>query len=123
MNNVRSRYTAHLRTRILLCICCVLAASISAALPAAGQSALQQNVYLPLIAGDIVLPQPSPTPGPSPTPQPTPPATVFGMVMSSITPDRGFDSLRAAGVTWIRSNNNLLWRDVEPIEAGGYQWN
>ncbi len=45
------------------------------------------------------------------------------MVMSSITPDRGFDSLQAAGVTWIRSDNNLLWRDIEPIEGGGYQWN
>ncbi len=45
------------------------------------------------------------------------------MGMTSITPDRGFESLHAAGVTWIRSNNNLLWRDVEPIEGGGYQWN
>jgi hypothetical protein len=45
------------------------------------------------------------------------------MVMSSITPDRGFDGLRAAGVTWIRSNNTLLWRNVEPVEGGGYLWN
>jgi hypothetical protein len=45
------------------------------------------------------------------------------MVMSSIAPERGFDSLRAAGVTWIRSNNSLMWRDVEPVEGGGYQWN
>jgi hypothetical protein len=45
------------------------------------------------------------------------------MVMNSIAPERGFDSLRAAGVTWIRSNNTLLWRDVEPVEGGGYQWN
>jgi hypothetical protein len=43
--------------------------------------------------------------------------------MSSIAPERGFDSLLAAGVTWIRSNNTLLWRDVEPIEGAGYQWN
>jgi hypothetical protein len=45
------------------------------------------------------------------------------MVMSSISPNRGFDGLRAAGVTWIRSNNTLLWRDIEPVEGGGYQWN
>jgi hypothetical protein len=45
------------------------------------------------------------------------------MGMTSITPDRGFESLHAAGVTWIRSNNNLLWRDVEPVEGGGYEWN
>jgi len=45
------------------------------------------------------------------------------MAMSAISPNRGFDSLRAAGVTWIRSDNTLLWRDVEPVEGGGYQWN
>ena len=45
------------------------------------------------------------------------------MVMSGISPNRGFDSLRAAGVTWIRSDNTLRWRDVEPVEGGGYQWN
>jgi len=45
------------------------------------------------------------------------------MVMNDITPERGFDSLLAAGVTWIRSNNGLLWRDVEPVEGAAYQWN
>jgi hypothetical protein len=43
-------------------------------------------------------------------------------VMTSITPDRGLESAIAAGATWIRSNNNLLWRDVEPIEDAGYHW-
>jgi hypothetical protein len=45
------------------------------------------------------------------------------MVMSNIVPERGFNSLLAAGVTWVRSNNSLLWRDVEPVEGGAYQWN
>jgi hypothetical protein len=63
-----------------------------------------------------------PTPGPSPTPQPEPPVSFFGVVMTSIAPERGLDSAVAAGATWIRSNNNILWRDVEPIEGAGYHW-
>src|SRR5215207_9860315 len=131
MKKARSSYTNRLRTRLLLCIWCALGAAILAALPVASQSALQPTTYLPLIAADAPPPPPtptptiipSPTPGPSPTPQPLPTASVFGMVMTSIAPDRGFESLRAAGVSWIRSNNTLLWREVEPVEGGGYQWN
>jgi hypothetical protein len=141
MNKARSQYTIRLRMCMLLLIGCALAAGIWAAPPAASQSGLDLNTYLPLIVADVAQPTPtpthpivpSPTPGPSPTPWPSPtpgpsptpvlPASVFGMVMSSISPERGFDSLRAAGVTWIRSNNTLLWRDVEPVEGDGYQWN
>ena len=61
MKKARSSYTDRLRTRLLLCIWCALAAAILAALPVASQSALQPNSYLPLIVADVA-PPPSPTP-------------------------------------------------------------
>jgi hypothetical protein len=47
--------------------------------------------------------------------------TIFGLVTTSLTPERGLDGLVAAGTSWARATN-LLWRDVEPIEGGEYQW-
>src|SRR4051812_26088558 len=110
MHQARGIYTDHLRTRILLCIWCALAAVVPAEQPVASQSSVQPSSYLPLVVPDVAPPQQSPTPtssatpqptsaasatpqptaGPSPTPQPAPPTTVFGMVMSSIAPERGF---------------------------------
>ena len=120
------------RRALLLAIWMVLTAILPAAIVFASQAVPQHLTYLPLIMAVAAPPQltpspqpppPQPTPGPSPTPTPDQPASVFGVVMSSITPERGVDGAVTAGVRWIRSDNNLLWRDVEPIEGAGYQWN
>ncbi|HNP70660.1 MAG TPA: hypothetical protein PLO33_06090 [Kouleothrix sp.] len=78
---------------------------------ATGQNHTANPIYMPL----VTFAQGSQLPGFPPS--------VFGMVLSSFTPERGFDDALAAGASWLRSDNNLLWRDVEPIEGGGYNWN
>jgi hypothetical protein len=47
--------------------------------------------------------------------------TIFGLGTTSLTPERGLDDIVALGTTWVRSGS-LLWRDVEPVEGGGYHW-
>jgi hypothetical protein len=47
--------------------------------------------------------------------------TIFGLDTTSLTPERGLDDIAALGTTWVRGRN-LRWRDVEPIEGGGYRW-
>jgi hypothetical protein len=47
--------------------------------------------------------------------------TIFGLNTSSLMPERGLEDIVALGTTWARSGN-FLWRDVEPIEGGGYRW-
>ncbi len=47
--------------------------------------------------------------------------TIFGLNATSLTPERGLDGLVASGTSWVRAIN-LLWRDVEPVEGGGYHW-
>jgi hypothetical protein len=46
---------------------------------------------------------------------------IFGLDTSSLTPERGLDGLLSLRTSWVRANN-LLWRDVEPVEGGGYRW-
>ncbi len=48
--------------------------------------------------------------------------TIFGIEMKGVTPARGLDGVVATSTTWIR-RNGLLWKDVEPVEDGGYKWN
>src|SRR5262245_49620620 len=114
------------RIAIVLGIWLVLALLVPAAIALASQSTPRPAVYLPLILSIPSEPPPAPSPPPSPSPvpspQPAPAASAFGVVMTSIMPERGFDGALEAGVAWIRSNENLLWRDVEPVEGGGYQW-
>jgi hypothetical protein len=47
--------------------------------------------------------------------------TIFGMNTTNLTPERGVDGLLASGTSWVRASN-LFWRDVEPVEGGGYHW-
>ena len=47
--------------------------------------------------------------------------TIFGLDATSLTPERGLDGLLASATSWVRANN-LLWRDVEPVEGGEYHW-
>jgi len=47
--------------------------------------------------------------------------TIFGLNATNLTPERGLDGLVASGASWVRASN-LLWRDVEPVEGGGYHW-
>jgi hypothetical protein len=47
--------------------------------------------------------------------------TIFGLDATSLTPQRGLDGLVASGASWVRASN-LFWRDVEPVEGGGYHW-
>jgi hypothetical protein len=103
--------TCSSRTIALLILWILLAVVFPAAVPAASQSEAKSTIYLPLVLSA------------DPAAQPTPSSTVFGMVMGSISPERGLDDVIAAGATWIRSDNNLLWREVEPVEGGDYQWN
>src|SRR5262245_50699260 len=70
--------------------------------PAIAQPMLSHTIYLPNIVYR--------------------PATVFGFGMSNVTPERGLGSIATGETTWLRGNNNLLWRDVEPVEGGGYNW-
>ena len=99
------------RAILLLTALLVVAATLLQASPAAGQAQRNPVIYLPMVAAN-----------PSPLP-PGVPASVFGMVLSSLSPARGLDDVVGAGAAWLRSNNNMLWRDVEPIEGGGYNWN
>src|SRR5689334_5501248 len=47
--------------------------------------------------------------------------SLFGLDTTSLSPERGMDGLIASGASWVRASN-LLWRDVEPVEGGGYHW-
>jgi hypothetical protein len=47
--------------------------------------------------------------------------TIFGLDATSLTPERGLDGLVASRTSWVRASN-LFWRDVEPVEGGGYHW-
>jgi hypothetical protein len=95
--------------RVLLGLWIVLALGLPAAIVYGRQSTVETAIYLPIIQSAAAQPAPLPS-------------SVFGMVMTTIAPQRGLDSAAAAGVRWIRSNNNLLWRDVEPVEGKGYRW-
>jgi hypothetical protein len=114
------------RTTIVLGIWIILALLLPAAISLASQSSMRPTVYLPLVLSvpsePPPTPSPQPWPSPIPTPQPALPSSVFGLVMTGIRPERGLDGALEAGIAWIRSDNNLLWRDVEPIEGAGYQW-
>jgi hypothetical protein len=46
---------------------------------------------------------------------------IFGLDTTRLTPERGLDGLVASGASWVRASN-LIWRDVEPVEGGGYHW-
>ncbi|HEU5102328.1 MAG TPA: hypothetical protein VFU22_25070, partial [Roseiflexaceae bacterium] len=46
---------------------------------------------------------------------------IFGLDTTSLSPERGLDSLLALGTSWVRASN-LFWRDVEPQEGQPYQW-
>ena len=98
-----------LRGAILLALVAAAVLAPGVAAPTASQSPIGTTIYLPLAALDR-----SPLPGA--------PNSAFGMVMSAVSSQRGLDGALAAGATWIRSNNNLRWRDVEPVEGGGYNW-
>src|SRR5574338_1070878 len=93
----------------LLCLVIMLGLALHAA-PAASQDAAQTTLYLPLVVSG------------EPPVSTTLPTSVFGAVMTRIDPARGLDDAIAAGARWIRSDNNLLWRDVEPVEGAGYHW-
>ncbi|MBK9711284.1 MAG: hypothetical protein IPO81_08145 [Kouleothrix sp.] len=99
-----------LRKMAGLCVALGLALALFRATPAASQTGALPPIYLPLIASQ----------GP---PRPIVPSSVFGMVMSSMTPARGLDDAVAAGAAWMRSDNTILWRQIEPVEGGGYNWN
>jgi hypothetical protein len=47
--------------------------------------------------------------------------TIFGLDATSLTPERGLNDMVALGTTWVRGSS-LLWRDIEPIDGGGYHW-
>ena len=47
--------------------------------------------------------------------------TIFGLNMTRLTPARGLNDAVALRTNWVRGNS-LLWRDVEPVEGGGYHW-
>jgi hypothetical protein len=48
-------------------------------------------------------------------------AGVFGLETSSLSPERGLNELVDLGPLWSR-HNALLWKEVEPVEGGGYNW-
>ena len=50
-----------------------------------------------------------------------PSESIFGLNMTSVTPDRGLSDVVALGTSWVRGSN-LIWRDVEPVEGGAYRW-
>lgn len=47
--------------------------------------------------------------------------TVFGIEMSYISPQTGLDLVLTSGTKWVR-RNGLLWKEIEPVEGAGYQW-
>jgi len=51
----------------------------------------------------------------------TVPRTVFSVEMTAARPDRNLDGVAQLGPAWVR-RNGLLWKDVEPVEGGGYRW-
>jgi len=50
-----------------------------------------------------------------------PSENIFGLSMTSLAPERGLNDVVALRTSWVRGNS-LIWRDVEPVEGGGYHW-
>lgn len=106
----RSIDTLSRRARLLLGAWIALALAAPAAI-LAQQSSVRPAIYLPLVASTRATAPPPALP------------SVFGMGMTRIAPERGFEGVVASGARWIRSDNSLLWKEVEPIEGAGYRWN
>lgn len=47
--------------------------------------------------------------------------SVFGLEASRLAPEQGFDGLVALNPLWVR-RSGLLWKEVEPVPGGGYNW-
>jgi hypothetical protein len=96
------------RFGLLLTILAIGALSAAIAAPQAQQGTPRQTVtvrqYIPLA-----------TKG-------NPSGTVFGVEMLSITPNRNLDGVVDIGASYVR-RNGLLWKEIEPVEGGGYNWN
>jgi len=50
-----------------------------------------------------------------------PTETIFGLSMTRVAPGRGLSDVVALRTSWVRGSS-LIWRDVEPVEDGGYHW-
>lgn len=100
MNDRSLRRTTRLGISVLVL---VILNSIALAASLAQQPPPKHAIYVPLVR------------------QGDPPETVFGIEMASVTPQRGLDLVLTSGTKWIR-RNALLWKDIEPIEGGGYNW-
>ena len=90
-------------------------AGTSTALATATASARPTDSPLPPSA----TPSATATNTPSPTPTPTAPP-IYGAEMNRISPERGLDLARPAGLYWLRYNG-LRWADVEATR-GTYDW-
>lgn len=72
----------------------------------ARQARAQQNpqsIYLPIVTNKYPL------------------RTVFGIEMARVAPERGLADATSLGLTWVR-RNGLIWRDIEPVEGGAFNW-
>ncbi len=69
----------------------------------ANQSAASYRLFLPVVLGSA-------------------PPAVFGVETSQLSSERGLEGLVAMQPYWVR-RNGLRWKDVEPVEGAGYQWN
>jgi hypothetical protein len=92
-----------LRPALLLLALIALAAALLTPKPAPAQTARDQRVFLPMLAGGSNA------------------QSVFGLEMLRLSAHRGLDLVTATSTRWVR-RNALLWRDVEPVQGGGYKW-
>jgi hypothetical protein len=121
---------------ILGCVALALAASLVYLfdiVDAKPPESLEYAISLPVVLSSMnSTPDPSPTtlveqtvipvvtPTPGKPPKPREPS-VFGIEIVDGLTEEYWDDIAALGVLWVRKNG-LLWKDIEPIEGGGYRW-
>jgi hypothetical protein len=96
-----------MRQHILRSIIAVAALALAAVLlppaVAPAQDSRPHRVHLPLLAGGGMS------------------RSTFGLEMLSLSANRGLDLVTATETRWVR-RNALLWKDIEPVAGGGYNW-
>lgn len=94
----------HLSRPILALLALIaLAALFLAPLAAPAQPSRPHRVHLPMLAGGSRV------------------QSAFGLEMLRLSAHRGLDLVTATNTRWVR-RNALLWKDIEPVQGGGYNW-
>lgn len=93
----------HIRHTFALLALAALAAVLLAPSSAPAQTSKPRRLYLPALAGGSHS------------------GSTFGIEMLNLSAHRGLDLVTATETRWVR-RNALLWKDVEPVPGGGYNW-